>query len=168
MKTYKILFCDLDGTLIQTISGNKLPIGIWDMRIKFEVLDAIKALSPAHICIVTNQGGIEKGFINYDDFDCKLSYICKCIKEYCTISTRKFFCSSNDRNDFLRKPNPGMLEMANNEINRMEYKISKAEMLMIGDASGKKGQFSDTDKKTALNYGIDYMDVNDFVMKYSL
>lgn len=30
-------------------------------------------------------------------------------------------------------------------------------------ASGKEGQFSDTDKKTAENFGIDYMDVDDFV-----
>ena len=35
-------------------------------------------------------------------------------------------------------------------------------MLMIGDASGKPGQFSDSDKKTAENFGIDYLDVEDF------
>ena len=40
--------------------------------------------------------------------------------------------------------------------------IDKNEMLMIGDASGKSGQFSDSDKKTAENYGIDYMDIEDF------
>ena len=34
---------------------------------------------------------------------------------------------------------------------------------MIGNASGKEGQFSDSDKKTAENFGIDYMDVDDFV-----
>lgn len=34
---------------------------------------------------------------------------------------------------------------------------------MIGDASGKDGQWSDADKKTAENFGIDYMDVTDFV-----
>ena len=34
---------------------------------------------------------------------------------------------------------------------------------MIGDASGKEGQFSDSDKKTAENFGIDYMDVEDFI-----
>lgn len=36
-------------------------------------------------------------------------------------------------------------------------------MLMIGDASGKDGQFSDSDKKTAENFCIDYMDVEDFI-----
>jgi hypothetical protein len=40
----------------------------------------------------------------------------------------------------------------------------KSEYLMIGDASGKEGQFSDIDKKTAENFGIDYMDVDEFVL----
>lgn len=39
----------------------------------------------------------------------------------------------------------------------------KANMLMIGDASGKEGQFSDSDKKCAENFGIDYLDVEDFL-----
>lgn len=168
MKSYKILFCDLDGTLIQTISGNKLAKGIWDMQIKFEVLDAIKAFAPEHIIIVTNQGGIQKGYINQDNFNCKLSYLCKCIEEYCNISTLGLYCSSNDKNDSLRKPNPGMLEIAYNEIKRKGYESLKSEMLMIGDASGREGQFSDSDKRTAHNFGIDYIDVNDFVMRFSL
>lgn len=39
-------------------------------------------------------------------------------------------------------------------------------IMMIGDASGKEGQFSDSDKKTAENFGCEYMDVDDFVDKY--
>lgn len=31
---------------------------------------------------------------------------------------------------------------------------------------GKEGQFSDSDKKTAENFGCEYMDVDDFVDKY--
>lgn len=42
MKKYKVLFCDLDDTLIETLSGKTFPKGIWDMKIKFDVLDAIK------------------------------------------------------------------------------------------------------------------------------
>jgi hypothetical protein len=40
----------------------------------------------------------------------------------------------------------------------------KSVALMIGDASGKEGQFSDSDKKTAENFGIDYMDVSEFLL----
>jgi hypothetical protein len=42
-------------------------------------------------------------------------------------------------------------------------RFPKSKMLMIGDASGKPGQFSDSDKRTAENFGIDYMDINDFI-----
>ena len=40
MKKYKVLFADLDGTLIEMISGNTFPKGIWNMRVRFDVLDA--------------------------------------------------------------------------------------------------------------------------------
>lgn len=36
-------------------------------------------------------------------------------------------------------------------------------ILLDCDASGKECQFPDSDKKTAENFGIDYMDVEDFV-----
>ena len=34
---------------------------------------------------------------------------------------------------------------------------------MTGDVSGKESQFQDSDKKTAENFYIDYVDVNDFI-----
>ena len=49
MKKYEIIFADLDGTLIDTISGETFPKGVWDMKIKFEVLDKIKELNPQYI-----------------------------------------------------------------------------------------------------------------------
>jgi hypothetical protein len=51
-------------------------------------------------------------------------------------------------------------EYINDELSEEEL---KSETLMIGDASGKEGQFSDSDKKCAENFGIDYMDINDFL-----
>ncbi len=45
----------------------------------------------------------------------------------------------------------------------VDENITKDKMLMIGDASGKEGQFSDSDKKCAENFGIDYIDVIDFI-----
>ena len=44
-----------------------------------------------------------------------------------------------------------------------DFKVIKSKSLMIGDASGKEGQFSDSDKKCAWNFGIDYLDVEDFL-----
>ena len=162
MKNYKVLFADLDGTLIDTISGETFPKGIWDMKLKFDVLDAIKKLNPELICIVTNQGGIEKGFVDRVNWVKKADYIVSCIEEYTTIGTMYEYCSTDNKHCQRRKPNVGILQHI---MNLFSDKYDKFYCLMIGDASGKEGQFSDSDKKTAENFGIDYLDVADFVEK---
>ena len=136
MKQYDIIFSDLDGTLIETISGGVFPKGIWDMKLRFEVLDKIKEIKPKYLLIVSNQGGIE------------------CYAMY---------CETNDKSDTYRKPNTGMLHSLLEKYIGDDFDYIKQKSLMIGDASGKEGQFSDTDKKTAENFGIDYLDVDDFV-----
>ena len=168
-KKYDVIFCDLDGTLIDTISGETFPKGIWDMKIRFDVLDKIKELKPKFLFIVSNQGGIEKGFVNESHFRAKLRFIVHSIAEYCNITVDYYYCGINNNNYYFRKPNIGMLEQAISDYDLMSdnnnnhlpiYK--KSEMLMIGDASGKPGQFSNSDKKTAENFCIDYLDVEDF------
>ena len=165
MKKYKVLFADLDGTLIDTVSGNTFPKGIWDMRFRFDVLDAIKKLAPDYIFIVSNQGGIEKGFVKEENFIDKIKYITSAISEYTNkdkLLIGYTYCASNDKHDKQRKPNTGMLSYCL-ECHAIMNIIPKGETLMIGDASGLEGQFSDSDKKTAENFGIDYMDVEDFI-----
>lgn len=169
MKKYKVLFCDLDGTLIDTLSGETFPKGIWDMKLKFDVLDAIKKFSPQCVFIVSNQGGIEKGFVDRRNFEFKMEYIIRSVKEYINVFTEYSYCDSNDKDSHYRKPNTGMLESLLYKCQTKWFKcegINKEDCLMIGDASGLEGQFSDSDKKTAENFGIDYMDVNEFVKVY--
>ena len=162
MKDYKIIIADLDGTLIKTISGETFPKGVWDMQLRFDVLDKIKEMSPSHVIIVSNQGGIEKGFINEYNFKAKAEYIARAIVEYCSCECYYIYCPSNDKSNPYRKPNTGMLEyLIEKYVGNINY--IKSISLMIGDASGKPNQFSDSDKKTAENFGCDYMDVEDFV-----
>ena len=163
VKNKKILFADLDGTLIETISGETFPNGIWDMRLRFDVLDAIKKLHPSYILIASNQGGIESGFVNALNFRAKSEYITRAIREYCGIECYAMYCETNDKLDPYRKPNPGMLYSLLEKYIGDDFDYIKQKSLMIGDASGKECQFSDSDKKTAENFGIDYMDVDDFV-----
>jgi DNA 3'-phosphatase len=164
MKYYKILFADLDGTLIKTMSEDTFPHGIWDMEFRYDVLNAIRVLKPKMLFVVSNQGGIEKGFINPHFFDAKFNYITHAITDFTKIDTIGKYCTSNNPDDYKRKPNPGMLEDLLNFYNDIREPVSKDECLMIGDASGKEGQFSDSDKKTAENFSIDYMDVDEFVL----
>ena len=159
----KVLFCDLDGTLINTKSGKTFPIDKDDWYLREEVMSAIRYYEPNYIFIVTNQGGIEKGFVNKDEFMEKLDTICRELdrRTLCAFIGAEL-CVSNDKSDPMRKPNAGMVEKIIKEHN-----LWKKDCLMIGDASGLEGQFSDSDKKCAENAGIRYMDVNDFFARYS-
>lgn len=166
MKKPIVIFADLDGTLIDTLSGKTFPQGIWDMKFNFNALDAIKKVNPECLLIVSNQGGIESGFVDKRNFEFKMEYICRSIKEYTGIITEYAYCSSNDNNNKYRKPNIGMIDsLMRKMIKRgvIENGISTDSILMIGDASGKEGQFSDSDKKCAENAGFNYMDINDFI-----
>ena len=162
-KKYKVLFADLDGTLIDTVSGETFPKGIWDMKFRLDVLDKIKELNPEFLLIVTNQGGIEKGFVDENEFQCKSEYVSRAIREYCGCEVHSMYCTSNDKDNKYRKPNVGMLEILCADYVGDDFKCIKSHSLMIGDASGKPGQFSDSDMKCAENFGIDYLDVEDFL-----
>ena len=144
----------------------------WDMKIKLDVFEAIKNYAPDDILIISNQGGIEKGFVDREMFEYKFDYISNALEDYTDISVSAYYCESNNKRNANRKPNIGMIkeymdfiEYMNNDEDE-EEKIVYDTILMIGDASGKEGQFSDSDKKTAENFGCEYMDVDDFVDKY--
>lgn len=157
----KLLFADLDGTLIKTASGKTFPEDITDFRIRLDVLNKIKQLpNIKYVGIVTNQGGIPQ-YVKRSEFEAKLETIGFFLEKYVNRITLTRYCGSVNQWDPDRKPNTGMLESASYVV-RNDIK-DKSEMLMIGDASGKPGNFSGSDKKTAENFGIDYLDVEDFV-----
>lgn len=157
----KLIFLDLDGTLINTLSGRAFPNGVYDMHLNFDLLRALKESGACLFCIVSNQSGIDKGFVDRKTFEKKIAYVAACIADYvggcCEVAWK--FAPHNDHN---RKPDTGMLEAAL-RFDLVEHDVAKSEMLMVGDASGLPGNFSDSDKRCAENFGIDYMDVNEFI-----
>ena len=96
-------------------------------------------------------------------------YIQDALIEYLSIPVEFIYCTSNDKTCRCRKPNTGMLTQACDVFINIKWNefLNKNQMIMIGDASGKQGQFSDSDKKTAENFGIDYMDVEDFTQTFN-
>lgn len=171
MKDYRYLFIDLDGTLIETQSGSTFPKGLWDMRFRFDVFEAIKRMSPEIVFIVSNQGGIDMGYVNKVCFEAKLDYVKATLFEYCDVSVYATYCPSNDKADPMRKPNGRMLTklwedaLADGEVSSV-FEECKGEMLMVGDASGGENDFSDSDLSCADRVGIGYMDVEDFVVSF--
>ena len=162
-ETKKVLFIDLDSTLIETISGKTFPEDCSDFRINLKALNKIKEkLSHLeYLFIVSNQSGISKGYIKLEEFEAKFNSIITFLEYYLPIRfVSGQFCTSKDPKDIYRKPNIGMLQF---ELDTFGLTISKDKCIMIGDASGKPGDFSDSDKRCAENFGIDYIDVRDFL-----
>jgi len=168
----KAVFADLDGTLIRTKSGKTFPKDKDDWVLDLTVLDAVynymfKNLTGT-LCIVTNQGGVEAGFITRDDVTIKLANIREAIFKYFmdkynyNVKIDSAASYTNDPTDFMRKPNPGLgyhLAINNNLI--------LTQSVMIGDASGREGDHSDSDEGFASNCVMNYFDVETFVMVYS-
>ena len=169
-ETKKVLFIDLDSTLIKTISGKTFPEDITDFRIQLPVLDKIIEKIPNlnSFYIVTNQGGVGT-YYTKEDIETKLRTIEVFCQRYLDthynlpddefVMTGYQYCDSMDKTNHRRKPNTGMLEW----LIEGYKELQKSQILMIGDASGKPGDFSDSDKKCAENFGIDYIDVRDFL-----
>lgn len=157
----QVLFIDLDGTLINTVSGKTFPVDVTDFKIRKKVLDKIVETFPNlyYIEIVSNQGGIPQ-FVDEADFKGKIRAIEGFVQNYMRNHTqRNIFVASqyctSESNENMRKPNVGML---------LSYSSwNKSKLIMIGDATGKEGDFSDSDKICAINFGIDYIDVEDFL-----
>lgn len=159
----KIIFADLDSTLIETKSGKTFPINILDFKPIWKVWKYLKANleNGDYFFIVSNQGGISKGLVGAVYFSSKIDYICNAIKEYLRLNVvvDNIFCTSDNPNDNMRKPNTGMFEKILKKYDLES--VSKDNMIMIGDASGRPGDFSDSDLRAAENFGIKYLDVDD-------
>lgn len=174
LKNKNVLFIDLDGTLITTASGDTFPKGVWDVLFKFDVFDKIKEWAhipsnkPKYVIIVTNQGGIEIGKVDEQSFKSKMYYIRDSIFDYVGLTLEQFsivgcYCITNNKSSNMRKPNTGLLIKGLEDLGISDT-FTKEEMFMVGDASGLEGQFSNSDKKTAENFGIDYLDVSEFMI----
>lgn len=155
IKHDKVLFIDLDGTLIQPLGDRTFPKGCWDMKLNFNALDAINSYKPDLVIIVTNQGGIEKGFVKEAGFTVKVNYVAACISEYCNVNCTYNYCTSCNIKNKFRKPNPGMITKYIES-----YNLNKDSCLMVGDR--------EEDMLCAKNADIKFININQFIKEFKL
>lgn len=180
IKNKRIPLFDFDGTLIETASGNTFATDLTDMRIKMDVvnkaLDLMQENGVKVFAIVSNQGGVEAGFVSGADIEAKIEYVLRSVHDLAVkrgirgVLYEKRLCYPNDEQNPMRKPNTGMIDdilmkCKDTVMRGMNFSQLKGCSLMVGDASGLPGQFSDSDKVCAYNSGINYMDITTFLDK---
>jgi len=143
---------DLDHTLIKPKSGNKFPKDSND----WVLLDGVKKkltdlyTKDYKIVIFTNQASSS---FDITEFEKKI----KAISTLLDLPLQLFGCTDYG---YCRKPSVGMwwLLTQNNE----NIPIDMEKSFYVGDAAGRKGDFSDSDLKFALNIGLRfYADITD-------
>lgn len=160
-RKYKVVFTDLDDTLIETITPGGFPKCITDMKIKWDTWNALRDWARGRndwaVRIVTNQGGIESGYVNEEYWEKKVEYIVAGLKEYLGGKNVDYLYSGTENPDNpFRKPNPGMLKAFWDK----DFKnLQKTQAVMLGDSAGRLGDYSDCDKKAAENFGIDFISI---------
>jgi bifunctional polynucleotide phosphatase/kinase len=143
--TKQIYLFDLDYTLIKTKSGKKFPIDKDDwVELYPDIPEKIKQLDNCLIGIISNQKGL-KTQTQIDDWIYKLESIAKIIKID--------FVFGSICDDRYRKPLPGSIEFIKEQIINVDWEcvLAKNKIYYIGDAFGRKDDFSDTDIKFATN-----------------
>ena len=149
----KAVLIDLDNTLITTRSGKKFPIHSEDWKFIPETLSAIQHYhkNGYMIVILSNQSGIEEGYVIEDTFIIKLEKICKVLEKELKIPLQSIaynYCPKIDT--FHKMPNAGMVhELA------LDYELSTNKCTILG---------SNTDTSVlALKLNIPYLSISEVI-----
>jgi DNA 3'-phosphatase len=168
-----IIFFDLDGTLISTKSGKTFPKDEKDWMLNYPLLPVLSKIYKLHVTdetvqvIVSNQGGIDLNIINEDLWLKKVKDVVQELHDVTSNTIQPVveiqeihYCTSASKLHYKRKPNCGMAYRTalDNKVGNLKTSV------MIGDASGKPYQHSNSDLEFARNAGIGfYYDVEDLI-----
>lgn len=164
-KKTRMIGFDMDGCLIDTKSGCKFPTDyVTDWKPwRAEVATKLRELheSGAYLCIISNQGGIEKGRVRWTEVELKIREVVKAMGV-----PMDFICCHRAHSVF-RKPSVGAWQLM--QKHRCPNAI-QSDSHYVGDAAGRpagggrKKDFADSDYKLALNLGVSFFTPEHFFL----
>lgn len=125
------VFIDRDGTLVEQKDGSYIS-SLKEIRFKNQHLYPLLIQLQKNgflLLIVTNQAGINKGLITWDQVERVNSYIVNSLKKHGIIITDVYVCPHKiEENCACRKPQPGLILQASKE-----HRVSLKDSIIIGD-----------------------------------
>ncbi|XP_072050740.1 LOW QUALITY PROTEIN: uncharacterized protein [Amphiura filiformis] len=147
----KLASFDLDGTLIDTKSGDTFPQDENDWVFKYDgVVAKLQANHKNKInnVIMSNQNGIESGAQSKTEWMDKIEQIVSQVDI-------PMYAMASIRDNKYRKPKTGMWDYYTCKLNQFQM-VDKASAVYVGDAAGRPSDFSDSDKQFADNVGVQF------------
>jgi bifunctional polynucleotide phosphatase/kinase len=148
----RCLVLDLDGTLIRPTDGKKFCVTEFDWAWAFPTVPKrVKAYADAgyKIAIFTNQAGVAQGTTTAQTVRKRLEQVIKKLGVAAQV-----FCAVG-KVDFFRKPAPGMWWLLQGLCNG-DVSMEPAHSLFVGDAAGRRGDFSGSDLGCAINLRVPF------------
>ena len=156
----RVLFADLDHTIIVPKSGKKHPQNLQDWKFMMDPRIFQPYIAAGwRLVILTNQKKMTQ-----QDVECKMSAVVKSLEEVgiqCVILVAT-------QDDFYRKPSTGMIDYFLQHHNSSHNKLDKAASFMVGDAAGRKGDHSPGDLMLAENAGLHFMTPEIFSVDFGI
>ena len=151
----KVVFLDRDGVI------NKRPPVHQYVSCKDEMIvlpgaaDAIRRLNEAgfFVYVISNQRGVSTGVMTMDDVNDVHKYLNDCLKKDGAHIDDFYVCPHGKDECDCRKPKPGLLIQAENDLYKNGYHVNKEKSLMIGDF--------DTDIQAGKAYGVKTMKIGE-------
>jgi bifunctional polynucleotide phosphatase/kinase len=156
----RVLFADLDHTIIIPKSGRKHPINHNDWKFMMDPKIFRPYLAAGwRLVILTNQKKMTLA-----DVESKMPAITGALELSGIHAT--ILVATQD--DFYRKPSTGMVDFLLEHLNGSHNKLDKVASFMVGDAAGRKGDHSPADLMLAENAAIHFMTPEIFMSDFRI
>ena len=128
-KRNNIVLIDRDGTLNSKIPGIKYITSIHQIKLNLKLLKKLKKFPNIDYICITNQAGVAKKLVTKTKINQINMFLKKKLKLF-KINIIKFYVSysNNNRNNYNRKPNPGLFFKGSRE-----YGFNLKKTFYIGD-----------------------------------
>ena len=155
MKKCKVVFLDRDGVINKRPPMHEYVSCEKELIVLPGVAEAIRRLNKAglFVFVISNQRGVSRGLITMQEIEHLHEYLNEILGREDAAIDGFYVCPHGENECTCRKPAPGLLYMAEEDLREKGYEIDKEHSVVIGD--------TDTDIEAGNAYGVKGIRIGD-------